>query len=448
MEESNIVNTEKKKEYSLISNHIFNFKIIYVWQLICHPAKLMSALGEWVDKIEYFESPNNKKELFFDAPMKFKVGSLLNFRFKSIFLCELKILEINENEFCNRIVIGSQVKYPISFKYRIIYNLFWNSVEENTLLIHEIICDDVSTNMFNRDPEENKKERLIMFKKIEEMLSNDIKALHQEESIILDISLDKLFEIVTDWRIFRQYVEQICNEIYYNGDPQKIGSEMKITFGNKNKYSNLKIIECSYKENNKQNYLDFKLNQELKDKLKTKIPNHIQNKWNSSSFESIDDLDYKFQKNESFEVNLEKNSSKIHEYPIKENSSISQNYFKEKDILEISKSDILLSSSINSKNLEYNCDMDIKELRNPKILNTKHIIEYKYVLECYEGLPRCPLQLLIFKLIKLGDKKSLLIFLHEFKQPVKQELIKKIGIEKKEILFKLKKSLSQENSGI
>jgi len=399
MEDSLIQYREEEKFFSLKSYYIFEYKIEQVWKIISHPAKLMFVLGEWVDKTEYIED-DLKKDIFFEYPMKFKINSILNFRWKSIFECGFEVKEIVETEFYKKIFFDSYTFYPFQFKYQVIYNLYWNSDEENTLFIHELICE-VNNRMFSNDQEQNLRERQVMFNKVEELLYNDLSVMYQEEGIILDINLNELWRIVTDWRIFKEYVPQICLEITYNGDPCRIGTEMKIiNYGkNKNGYTKLRVFEIIYKENKNNN--------------KTSSDFHINNSINESLKNTI---------NQNNSEKSERNTDEIN----KVNGSENHEFYK--------------SNKGNNKEPNENSEGNYSKI-NFKDYDECSIKEYTYVLECYEGVPKCPLQLLIFKFIKVSNDKSLLIFRHEFKQPVKHELIRNIGIEKKKILIDFRQSI-------
>ncbi len=423
MEETQIQYFEEEKYFSLKSSHLFKFQIELVWNIISHPAKLLIALGEWVDKVEYKEH-DNKYELLFEKQMKFKVDSQLRFRWKSIFECMLDIKQVIDTDFHKKILFDSYAFYPFHIKYQIIYSLYWNSVEENTILIHEVVCN-VNNKMFQNDQEQNRKERYIMFKKIEEMLGNEINALYQEEMMILDISIDELWYIVTDWRKFQKYVPQICLETSYNGDPLKIGTEMKIIKNGKNKtgFTNLRVIESMYnKIGNKENEFFEKFFINNYDKIQNCFTENISGLYipNSNLNKSLEDK-MNFSERSVNNINNSKKQYE-HEYPSKNN-----NYF----------------------NLEKKKNLDEESYNVCKSKITKYeendsISEYKYILECYEGVPKCPPQLLIFKFIKLCENKSLLVFRHEFKQPVKQDLIRNIGIEKKKILNDFRKSINEQ----
>lgn len=438
MEDSFIQYSEGEKHFTLKSFYIFNYKIDQVWNIISHPAKLLVALGKWVDGLHY-EEGDKKQELIFQNPMKFKKHSKLSFRWKSIFQCRLEVKDIVENEFYKRILFDSYALYPFYIKYKIIYNLYWNSVEENTLLIHEVVCE-VNNNMFQNDQEQNRKERYIMFKKIEEMLNNDITFLYQEEGIILDLSIDESWNIVTDWRKFKEHVPQICFDISYDGDPHRIGTEMKIINKNKDKmgFTNLRVIECSNIDKNK--------------KLKFNEFSEIVN-FNATEIDLKERCKY-VSRNKN--KNLNSNKNKENQRELTEslfNDKSNRDYFDYRVENRI-RCDIL-NQIKDSENTDYSDSVDIEEKidkysgRNPlneskKDEGENKVLEYRYVLECYEGVPKCPLQLLIFKFIKLSDDKSLFVFRHEFKQPVRQQLIKNIGIEKKQILIDFKNSINKQ----
>lgn len=68
----------------------------------------------------------------------------------------------------------------------------------------------------------------------------------------------------------------------------------------------------------------------------------------------------------------------------------------------------------------------------------------EYVLECYEAEPVSPKQELKFSLIYVNENNTYLSFIHEFKDPIKYELINSIARDKKQILKDLKKKLENE----
>ena len=69
------------------------------------------------------------------------------------------------------------------------------------------------------------------------------------------------------------------------------------------------------------------------------------------------------------------------------------------------------------------------------------------VLECFEAEPVSPKQELKFSLIYVNENNTYLSFIHEFKDPIKYELINSIARDKKNILKELKKRLESEDKG-
>lgn len=92
----------------------------------------------------------------------------------------------------------------------------------------------------------------------------------------------------------------------------------------------------------------------------------------------------------------------------------------------------------NTKNMEFN-------IKVKKVLKENPTDDWEYVLECYDGRPKVPLQELHFKLIHLPELKyTYLQFQHVFKEPLKYEMIESIIKDKKNILSSVRKHLEKE----
>ncbi len=299
-----------------------------------------------------------------------------------------------------------------------------------------------------------------MFKKIESILSNDYEYLYQEEIIELDINLNNLWEIVTDWRNFIKFVHQITVEIHYFGNPHEIGTEMKIFLDkNKSQYYNLRVIEY---EKNKNITCRDNVSKDCDINTTTNHSCKISNLVKNEKFEkdSYKKKDNKFSKNifkttyyNKLKINDFNDKKEDEFYKLYKNLKNDKLNKKEKNKELIESINNLGKNSLKQKTLKPDVNLFVLEDRDSKfftesiktndenrnLLNCRN--ESKYVLECYEGKPRCPLQHLIFKFVELCENRSLLTFRHEFKEPVKPELIKKIRNEKKIILRNLKNSI-------
>jgi hypothetical protein len=86
------------------------------------------------------------------------------------------------------------------------------------------------------------------------------------------------------------------------------------------------------------------------------------------------------------------------------------------------------------------CFLKVKVIEKDDVKN-----EWKYVLECYEGTPNIPQQILEFKIKKIDENSCFLTFIHSFKTDIQSDFIKSISKQKKEILRQLSKLSFQKN---
>jgi hypothetical protein len=84
-------------------------------------------------------------------------------------------------------------------------------------------------------------------------------------------------------------------------------------------------------------------------------------------------------------------------------------------------------------NKKMTCSLKVLEVNKKNLID-----EWDYVLECFDGTPKVPLQELHFKLIDLTNKSTFVQFQHIFKETLKYDLIESVGKDKKHILSSLK----------
>ena len=91
-----------------------------------------------------------------------------------------------------------------------------------------------------------------------------------------------------------------------------------------------------------------------------------------------------------------------------------------------------------SKNID--CHLKVIKIDNDEQKN-----EWTYVMECFDGIPKPPLQNLSFTLFQISEDSILLEFKHLFLEPIGYEILQNISLEKQKILLELRKKIESVN---
>jgi len=84
-----------------------------------------------------------------------------------------------------------------------------------------------------------------------------------------------------------------------------------------------------------------------------------------------------------------------------------------------------------SKKIE--CYLKVEEVRNEDLKE-----DWVYSMQCYDGIPKPPIQNLIFTLNSVNEDIVFLEFKHVFHEPIKYDIMKNISQDKKKILQELR----------
>jgi len=92
-------------------------------------------------------------------------------------------------------------------------------------------------------------ERKKMLKNLDVYLDKDVSDLFQYESIIINRSISKVWQSVTNWELLKELVPFIADEIEYKGCHSNINTELTLKWIKKNAICNLKVTEINRSEN-------------------------------------------------------------------------------------------------------------------------------------------------------------------------------------------------------
>lgn len=212
--------------------YLFKDRIDRIWSIFTTKETFINIFGGEMDSFQYKKGK------------EFIEGTEFCYRWKDMLYIDMKIEKIIDNENQKMIRFYGHKVFPIDMKFRVAFHFFWNTVEEYTYYIHEVICEDPES-LLIYNHQNNEEERLIICKRVEKILFENFHSLNQTESILINLSLTKIWNIITDWRIFKLFVPNITEDVEYFGDPRIENTEMIISNQCKKNYNKLRVIKSN-----------------------------------------------------------------------------------------------------------------------------------------------------------------------------------------------------------
>ncbi len=217
---------KKKLNMKYTLSYVYNHDINKVWKGV----KDVSQLG----KID----PNINIEVnFLKGSCSWKKGSIYTLTSLNSYQAIVEVIQAIENEEFKLIQYKSKVILPFNHEYINTVSLYYDSILSSTKVVHELLYEE------NTDQEFIKMMNIVrneFLKKINDYLNNSYQFFSQEESLVLELNRKCLWEIVSNWNIFKKLVPFIADLVIYDGNPQVKGTNLRLKWLKKN-------IECFLK---------------------------------------------------------------------------------------------------------------------------------------------------------------------------------------------------------
>jgi hypothetical protein len=184
-----------------------------------------------------------------------QLGSEFTMLYENVLPITMKVTSIINNLFKKKIKISSFNNIFIEFD--LIHRLYWDSVENKTLYIKEVFIKRSIYPITREGLDYYKKEQKIIKKRIKKLLMKFNLGSVIEESISININIERLWKAVANWSIFVKIVPILGEKVFYNGEYDKENTMFLIR--NKKIENNYKIIK-SYKTEHLKEILIEKLN--------------------------------------------------------------------------------------------------------------------------------------------------------------------------------------------
>lgn len=228
---------KKKLNMKYTLSYVYNHSIEKVWKVL-----------KDVDLLERVD-PNLKFEIkFLKKSCSWQVGSVYSITSINSFELIAKVKKIVEEKEFKQIQVKNKMIQPLQHDYYNTISLYYDTIQSLTMLLHEIEYEENFNPLFI---EKMNATRDDFLKKINDYLNSFNDYFIQEESIVLEINRKCVWEIVSNWNIFKKLVPFIADDIKYEGDPQIQGTEVRLIWVTKKIECFLKVERVSIDKDSK-----------------------------------------------------------------------------------------------------------------------------------------------------------------------------------------------------
>jgi ribosome-associated toxin RatA of RatAB toxin-antitoxin module len=169
---------------------------------------------------------------------------------------KFRVEEVKDTQYYKCIVYDIYKIIPVDITYKTYYHFYWNTIEKTTLYVVETVFQNPDHLEFV-DKTYNQVEKIGICKMVEKYLQTSIMHLNQMESAIINLSIDKVWDVVTDWRVFKKFCPMICDNVVYDSSPMEINSQMHIFSEQSTSEFHLRVKEISICDEERNYILDY-----------------------------------------------------------------------------------------------------------------------------------------------------------------------------------------------
>ena len=128
----------------------------------------------------------------------------------------LKIIKVTKSQYYYQI-IAKTIQYPIDYvPYTVEMEFFWDSMKEVTIFNGQINITKATSQ--SKILSELKLKNFFRTEEIDEYLKNNVKNLEQDESILVNVSIDKIWTFLSQLNIIQLFINMPNSEIINEGN--------------------------------------------------------------------------------------------------------------------------------------------------------------------------------------------------------------------------------------
>jgi hypothetical protein len=211
--------------------HVFTEDIEHIFSLYKTVKHFKGIHGSFIEKIDYMNSTGES----------FTVGSIYSFTWKNSFPVKILIEDIVETPTVKSLQLYAYDFEPHEFKFRITYTFHKSTTDNYTYYYFDSIFFTLQALSFHQVMlNNNDMKRLFM--NFDSYISSDAVAVDQVESIIISVTIQKLWDVITDWKTFQQRVPIIADRVEYEKGNDRVMLMKLLYKGDRDEYF-LKVLE-------------------------------------------------------------------------------------------------------------------------------------------------------------------------------------------------------------
>jgi hypothetical protein len=214
--------TKNKPQNKITSKSILKGNIERVFKLLIDIEKTLPIFKDIIENFKILKGNNT-----------YELNSQFIFLLFGHTHLEVKCLKIENLDYFKKVTYAVKcLEYRL--KYEFSYCFYANTFDNSTCLVWDFVPENPKFLLSKFLVNYYETVQKIFISRWKVLLEKNSDKLIQFESILIHNTRQKVWEIVTNWRIFQKIVPIIADEVIYEGEPLEVGTKLTLIWNGKN----------------------------------------------------------------------------------------------------------------------------------------------------------------------------------------------------------------------
>lgn len=231
---------------TLKSSFVYDDFLKRVFDAFTKPEIYNKIISEFADEIRVISGTSYAE-----------IGTKVSIAWKGCATMTLEVINVETSKNIKKIIfrVINNDEMMKGLNYHLSSTFIWDSKNYKTTVISEIIFDKPML-MSEEEVKMSEKKKLKIFNKVRDYLKLHTDGLFNEESIIINVSPEKLWETIIDWNNIKLHVPEVAESAVYDGPIEK-GTVVHIYHNTKQIEYHLRIKSMIIETDSREYILDF-----------------------------------------------------------------------------------------------------------------------------------------------------------------------------------------------